>query len=354
MIRGFHSLLVTEVCAEGDDAVSIALAVPPELRALFAYRPGQYLTVRRSGDVSDARRSYSLCSAPVDDEWRIGIRELPGGLFSTWANRELKAGTALECMPPDGHFCPPLESAASGHYVLFAVGSGITPCLSIAKHVLATTRGQVTLLYGNRRTTSTMFREDLEDLKNRYLDRFALHCVFSREEQDIALYHGRLDAARIETFLERLVPPETIDEAFICGPSQMLNEVEGALLKAGLPPERIHIERFGVDDLAPVVRPEVELKTAASVIVIVDGTRRELRLNDSTASILDAARAAGLDLPFSCKSGVCATCRARVLEGEVQMARNFGLLKSDVLAGIVLTCQARPVTERVVLSFDER
>lgn len=354
MTRSFHSLLVTEVRAEGDDAVSVALAVPPELRATFAYRPGQYLTVRRSGDAGDARRSYSLCSAPIDGEWRIGIRVLPGGIFSTWANRELKPGTPLECMPPDGHFCPPLESVATRHYVLFAVGSGITPCLSIAKNVLATTRSRVTLLYGNRRTSTTMFREDLEDLKNRYLDRFALHCVFSREEQDIALYHGRLDAARIETFLERLIPPDTIDEAFICGPGKMLNEVEGALLKAGVASECIHIERFGVADLAPVSRPEIELTTAATVIVIFDGARRELRLVDSAASILDAARAAGLDLPFSCKSGVCTTCRAKVLEGRVTMARNFGLLKNDVAAGIVLTCQSRPVTERVVLSFDER
>jgi ring-1,2-phenylacetyl-CoA epoxidase subunit PaaE len=239
--------------------------------------------------------------------------------------------------------------------VFFAVGSGITPCLSIAKTVLSTApASQVTLVYGNRRTSSTMFREELEDLKNRYLDRFALHCVFSRESAEIELYHGRLDVARVQRFLDYLIPPETMDEVFLCGPGEMLETIEATLLDAGVSAENIHIERFGVPDLAPVVRTDLTVKSEATVTLIVDGARRELHLTDDTLSILDAARAAGLDLPFSCKSGVCATCRARVLEGEVHMARNFGLLKSDLAAGIVLTCQARPVTARVVLSFDER
>ncbi|MSR13315.1 MAG: 2Fe-2S iron-sulfur cluster binding domain-containing protein [Gammaproteobacteria bacterium] len=345
--------MANEVRAEGEDAVSIAFTVPPALATTFRYTPGQYLTVRQPGS-DDLRRSYSLCSAPSDHEMRIGVREIPGGAFSTWANRSLTAGMALECLPPEGNFCPTITRSAK-HYVLFAVGSGITPCLSIAKTVLLTApTSQVTLVYGNRRASSTMFREDLEDLKNRYLDRFALHCVFSREAAEIDLYHGRIDAARVQRFLERLIPPPTIDEVFLCGPNQMLETVEAVLVDADVTAEKIHIERFGVDDLAPVVRPEIVLKSDATVTLIVDGAHRELRLTDDTLSILDAARAAGLDLPFSCKSGVCATCRARVLEGEVHMARNFGLLKSDLAAGIVLTCQARPITERVVLSFDER
>ena len=351
----FHSLAVAEIRAEADDAVSIAFTVPSELKATFAYLPGQYLTLRHQLGHEEVHRSYSLCSALADDEWRIGIREIPRGVFSTWANHTLQVGDTLECMPPDGRFCAATDSTTAVHYVLFAVGSGITPCLSIAKTVLAASpRSQVTLVYGNRRTSSTMFREDLEDLKNRYLARLALHCVFSREAQDIDLYHGRVDGAKVRHFLQTLIPAASIDEAFLCGPTTMLEEVEAALREAGVAEEKIHVERFGVGELGAVARDEVETKSDAKVTVIIDGVQRDISINDSHASILDAARAAGLDLPFSCKSGVCATCRARVLEGQVHMTRNFALLKADLAAGIVLSCQARPLTERVVISFDER
>ncbi len=351
----FHPLTVREVRRESDDAVSVVLSVPPALRTTFAFHAGQYLTVRRPLDPADERRSYSLSSAPEEEALCIGVREIPQGIVSTWMNRTLQPGMRVDCMPPDGQFGAALTSHQPRHLLLIAVGSGITPLLSLAKAALAShPQNRVTLLYGNRRLSTTMFREEIEDLKNRYLDRCALYCVFSREAQDIALYHGRLDGARVQEFLTRLVPSGGVDEAFLCGPHVMLNEVAATLREAGLAEERIHVERFGVADIPAITRAEVVAPHSALVTVIVDGVRRDIELNDSTASILDAARAAGLDLPFSCKSGVCATCRARVLEGEVTMTRNFALLKSDLAAGIVLSCQAHPVTPRVVISFDER
>ena len=351
----FHVLSVSDVRREGDDAVSVALAVTPAQRATFAFRAGQYLTLRRPADPADVRRCYSLCSAPNEAEIRIGVREIPHGNLSSWVNCELQPGMVVECMPPDGQFGAALTSQAPRHLLLIAVGSGITPLLSIAKQALASHLGNtVTLLYGNRRISTMMFREELEDLKNRYLDRFALYCVFSRESQDIALYNGRIDGARVREFMAHLVPAGNVDEALLCGPHAMLSEVEAALREAGVAPEKIHLERFGVADIPAITREEPVTAHSASVTVIVDGKRREIELKDSTSSILDAARAAGLDLPFSCKSGVCATCRARVLEGKVKMTRNFALLKSDLAAGIVLSCQAHPLTPRVVISFDER
>ena len=349
----FHALTVTAIHAEAEDAVSVSFAIPAALQDTFAFRPGQYLTVRRPDDPTDVRRAYSLCSIPTDGELRIGVRELPGGILSGWINRELRPGMTLECMPPDGHFAAPLASPAARHVLLIAVGSGITPLLSLARATLAHPDSQVTLLYGNRRFSSLMFREDLEDLKNQYLARFALYCVFSRETQELSLYNGRVDGPRVAEFLRLFVPPDTLDAVCLCGPNAMLDAVEPILEAAGIAPDQIFIERFGGADLPLLSRADIAAPASAQVTLIVDGIHRDIEIAD-TVSILDAARAAGLDLPFSCKSGVCATCRARVLEGEVRMNRNFALLKADLTAGIVLACQAHPVTARVVLSFDER
>lgn len=351
----FHALSVAEVRREGDDAVSVALTVPPALRGIFRFHAGQYLTVRRPDDANDTRRSYSLCADPRGDEVRIGVREIPQGVMSTWMNRELAAGMILECMPPDGHFGAALATPAARRLLLIAVGSGITPMLSLAKEALAAHPDtRVTLLYGNRRLSTTMFREDLEDLKNRYLDCFAVHYVFSREVQEFPLYHGRLDGAKVRDFIAHLIPAAHVDEVFLCGPAAMLDDVAAALRTAGVAADHIHIERFGAAGTPAATREELAAPDGARVTVIVDGLRRDIEFAHSTDSILDAARAAGLDLPFSCKSGVCATCRARVLEGEVKMTRNFALMQTDLDAGIVLSCQAHPVTPRVVISFDER
>lgn len=356
MAQHFHSIPVAEVRRETDDAVSVRFAVPETLRARFAFKPGQHLTLRRVVDGEEHRRSYSLCAGIDDGEWRIGIRELPGGLFSTWANRELRAGDVVEVLPPDGAFCLEPDPACARHVLLIGAGSGITPLLSIAKSVLAREPdSQVSLLYGNRRCATVMFREALEDLKDAHLGRFALYHVFSREPQEAELFDGRLDAARLERFLATLLPPETIDEAFLCGPAAMLDALAPVLVARGVPEERVHVERFGTDTLPPPAREAVVAHgPAAELVVIADGLRRELRLTRHGMSILDAARAAGLDLPFSCKSGVCSTCRARLIEGTVAMDRNFALMKSDLAAGFILSCQAHPTSDRVCVDFDDR
>lgn len=360
MLHHFHTLRVNEIRRETDDAVSLTLDVPPALRAEFAFAPGQHLTLRRVVDGVEQRRSYSLCSAPDDGEWRIGVRELPGGLVSTWANRELRAGDCVECMAPDGAFRLQPDPAAARHVLLIAAGSGITPLLAIARAVLAgEPASRVTLLYGNRRLASVMFREQLEDLKDRHLGRFALHHVFSREPQDVELHAGRLDAARVARFLDTLVPLDGVDEVFLCGPSAMLDELSTLFGARGLDESRLHVERFGTGEAPSAARVAGAAEAAdagamATVTVVADGLTREFRLARGGESILDAARAAGLDLPFSCKSGVCSTCRARVTAGSVAMDRNHALMKADLAAGFVLTCQAHPTSDAVVVDFDDR
>ena len=355
MALHFHALKVAEITRETDDSVSIRLDVPTALAGDFAFLPGQHLTLRVTVDGEEQRRSYSLCSAANSGEWRVGIRELPGGKVSTWANRTLRVGDTVECMAPDGTFHAVPNAAQGRHYLLVGAGSGITPLLSIARTVLAgEPRSRVTLLYGNRKLASVMFREALEDLKNRYLDRLALHYVFSREPQETALYEGRLDAERLHLFLDTLVPATSVDEAFLCGPDEMLEALEATLREAGMPAEHVHVERFGTASVAVPRADGVANGTDARVTVVADGMTREFDLPGAGASILDAARAAGLDLPFSCKSGVCSTCRARLKEGTVEMTRNFALMKSDLEAGFILTCQAHPTSSRVVVDFDDR
>lgn len=350
----FHPLPVREVRADTDDAVVVTFEVPAAERETFRFAPGQYLTLRRPGD--DLRRSYSICAA-ADEPLRVGVRRVPGGAFSGWLHAELKAGDTLEAMEPQGRFGAAL--ARRPHHVLaLAGGSGITPILSIVKTLLASdAAARCTLLYGNRNAASTMFKEELEDLKNRYLTRLAVHPVFSREVVDAPLGVGRLDAARIATFLRLAGGAESVDEAFVCGPHAMNDEAEAALQAAGLASERIHVERFGIPPSAAdatLHAPRAGDATTATITIVRDGLTREVGFTAADESILAAAARAGLDVPYSCKSGVCATCRAKLLEGRVRMDRNFALEKSELDAGFVLTCQAHPLTERVVVSYDER
>jgi ring-1,2-phenylacetyl-CoA epoxidase subunit PaaE len=350
----FHPLRVRHVHADTDDARLVTFDVPAALEATFRFAPGQYLTVRRAG--ADVRRSYSICAAP-GEALRVGVRHVPGGEFSSWLHAELKAGDLLEVMEPQGRFGAALQKRPR-HVLAVAGGSGITPILSIVKAVLegeAATR--VTLLYGNRLAASTMFKEELEDLKNSHLTRLAVHVVFSREAMDAPLASGRLDADKIASFLRLASGAASIDEAFVCGPHAMNDEVEAALLAAGVVPERIHVERFGIPpsaEDAALHAPKEGDATTAKIVIVRDGVTREIGFQPGDESILAAASRAGLDVPYSCRSGVCATCRAKLIEGEVRMDRNFALEKSELAAGFVLTCQAHPLTERVVVSFDER
>ena len=351
----FHTLTVRDLRADADDALIVGFDVPPSLAASFAFEPGQYLTLRRASD--DLRRSYSICAA-AGEPMRVGVRRVPGGAFSTWAHETLSPGMAIEVMPPQGRFGASLSKpdvAAPRHVLGIAGGSGITPILSIMKTVLAReSTSRFTLLYGNRYARSTMFKEEIEDLKNRYLTRLVLHPVFSREQVDSPLNAGRLDRDKL-TALMRLIGP--VDEAFVCGPHALNDEAEAALLAAGLRPSQIHIERFGVPpsaaDAAPNVAQEGDAATAR-ITIVRDGLTREVPFGAGDESVLAAAARAGLDVPWSCRSGVCATCRAKLIEGQVRMARNFALGADELAAGFVLTCQAHPISERIVVSFDER
>jgi ring-1,2-phenylacetyl-CoA epoxidase subunit PaaE len=350
----FHPLRVCDVRADTDDARVVTFDVPAALAQTFAFTPGQYLTLRRPG--ADVRRSYSICAAP-GEALRVGVRRVPGGEFSGWLHTELKAGDSLEVMEPQGRFGSALAKQPR-RVLAVAGGSGITPILSIVKTVLeGDAAARVTLLYGNRQARSTMFKEEIEDLKNRHLTRLAVHVVFSREAMDAPLAAGRLDAGKIASFLRLAGGAAAVDEAFVCGPHAMNDEVEAALLAAGIAPERIHIERFGIPPSAAdaaLHAPKSGDATTAKITVVRDGLAREIGFQPTDESILAAASRAGLDVPYSCKSGVCATCRAKLVEGQVRMDRNFALERADLDAGFVLTCQAHPLTERVVVSFDER
>lgn len=356
----FHSLRVRSIVPDTADAVLVSFDVPGPLREVFGFTQGQYLTLRKEIDGHDLRRSYSICAGLDDAELRVGVRKVKGGTFSNWINEQLRPGDSISVMAPQGRFFVPIDPSARRHHVGIAAGSGITPILSILKTVLAREpHSRFTLIYGNRRLQSTMFKEELENLKNRYMARLVLHHVFSGEPTDAPLSMGRLSRDKVGEFL-RLIRADSIAHAYVCGPFQVNDEAEAALLEAGVAEERIHIERFGVAAAtgSPVgaVVHEAQPGDAdvARIVIVRDGLRREVEFRRDQPSILDCASAAGLEVPFSCTSGVCGTCRAKVIEGEVRMERNFALDKSEVAAGFVLTCQAHPLTERVVLSFDER
>lgn len=357
----FHPLRVKAIEPDTAEAVIVSFEVPPDLQQVFGFTQGQYLTLRHDIDGQDLRRSYSICAGLDDGELRVGVRKVRGGVFSNWINASLQPGDTLQVMAPQGRFFVPIEPAAARHHVGIAGGSGITPILSIMKTVLAREpQSHFTLIYGNRQLQSTMFKEEIEDLKNRYMTRLVLLHVFSDEHTDSPLGFGVMNREKIGEFLQSVVPAAQIDHVYVCGPFQMNDEAEAALLAAGVPEDRIHIERFGValpsaTQVGAVVH-EAQPGDAkqARIVIVRDGLQREITYTEGQPSILDAASAAGLEVPFSCTSGVCGTCRAKCVDGEVRMERNFALDKNEVAAGFILTCQAHPLTERVTLSFDER
>jgi ring-1,2-phenylacetyl-CoA epoxidase subunit PaaE len=355
MTPRFHRLRVAEVRRETPDSVSIRFDVPSDLAPDFRFQQGQHINLRTTLDGEEFRRSYSVCSGCDDGELRVAVKKVPGGRFSVWVNDELKPGDTIDVMTPEGRFFTALEPTNAKHYVAFAAGSGITPVLSLIRTTLAReARSRFTLVYGNRRQSTVMFHEALEDLKDQYLTRFVLFNVFSREEQEIDLFNGRLDAAKVKQFLDMLIPAATIDEAFVCGPATMIDDVEHALIEAGVPRNHVHVERFGVPGEMTAVPIDDADAAQARIGLVIDGVKREIDFHRGQHSILDAGRAAGLDLPFSCKGGMCSTCRAKLLEGRVKMAKNYALEPHEVAEGFVLTCQSYPLTDRVVISYDER
>ncbi|WP_158745955.1 1,2-phenylacetyl-CoA epoxidase subunit PaaE [Acidisphaera sp. L21] len=350
----FHTLRVGDLRRETPDAVSVAFDIPPGLADAYRFHPGQYLTLRATIAGEDIRRSYSICSGPDDGELRIAVKRVDGGAFSTWANEALAPGHDVQVMTPTGRFGLPYEPDASRTYVAFAAGSGITPILSLARGILAREPlSRVFLFYGNQSVRGMLFREALEELKDRYLGRLSVFHVLSQEEQDIPVLHGRLDADRVRLLLRHIVPAASVDHFFLCGPAGMIDAIEPVLRDLGIPVDRTHVERF-VSAIGGIARPRPAPASATPIHVaslVVDGNRRDIPMADGE-SVLDAALRAGMDLPFACKGGMCSTCRARVVEGAVTMAVNYSLEPWETEAGFVLTCQAHPTTPRVVIDYD--
>ena len=353
----FHPLPIARVERETRDAIAITFAVPAHLGEQFRFEQGQHLTLRADIDGEDVRRSYSICSAVNDGTLRIAVKRSPGGVFSTWANEALAAGASIDVMPPMGHFNVPLDPAAKRHYAGFAAGSGITPLLSIVKTTLAAEpRSRFTLFYGNRASGTVMFKEELAALKDTYIDRFNLVHVLSREAQDIDLLHGRIDRAKADALITHWLRGDEIDAAFVCGPEGMMDAVVAALKGRGFPDAKIKIERFAasIPKHQHVARPLPQAARAeCEVTVIIDGSRKAFRLEKEKENILEAGLANGIELPYSCRGGVCSTCRCRLVEGEVDMDVNFALEDYEVARGFVLACQSYPITDKVIVDFDQ-
>jgi ring-1,2-phenylacetyl-CoA epoxidase subunit PaaE len=353
----FHPLQVASVERETRDAVAITFAVPEALRSQYRFAQGQHLTLRAIVGGEDVRRSYSICSAVQDGTLRIAVKKTPGGVFSTWANTMLKPGDTIDVMPPLGHFNVPLAKDASRHYLGFAAGSGITPLLSIVKTTLATEAGsRFTLVYGNRASGTVMFKEELAALKDTYLGRFNLVHVLSREAQDIELLHGRIDRAKADLLLAKWIPVADIDTAFVCGPEGMMDAVIAALKARGFSDARIKVERFAASipkHLHVAQKMPEPGHTECEVTVVLDGVTRTFLLEKAKENILEAGLRSGVELPYSCKGGVCSTCRCRLVDGEVDMDINFALEDYEVARGFILACQSYPVTDKVTIDYDQ-
>src|SRR6201996_5541631 len=351
----FHRLAVNDLRRETADAVSMTFDIPKDLANDYAFAPGQYLTLRTTMDGKEVRRSYSICSGPDDGELRIAVKKVDGGAFSSWAADELKSGDQLDVMTPTGRFgiAPAPDQART--YVGFAAGSGITPILSIVRGALAREpNSRFFLFYGNRSAGGMLFREALEELKDGFLQRLSVFHVISGEEQDIPILHGRLDGEKVRVLLRSLIPASNVDHVFICGPTGMSEDIEATCRDIGIAADRIHVERF-VSGLGGKPRPKAVIAAGAPpkamASLIIDGKRREVPVAEGEA-ILDAALRAGMDLPFACKGGMCSTCRAKLVEGAAPMELNYSLEPWELEAGFILTCQARPISDRVVVDYD--
>lgn len=347
----FHQLTVAAVDRICDDAAAVQFEVPAQLAEQYQFRPGQSLTVRRIVDGRDERRSYSIC-APAGSPPRIGVREVADGVMSGWLVRQVRPGDVVDVQPPSGSFTPDVESG--GEHVLIAAGSGITPMLSIASSLLANPASRVTLLYGNRRADSVMFADEVADLKDAHPTRLQLVHVLSREPQEVELFNGRLDAAKLRELLPVTCRVGGVDHWWLCGPYGMVTDAVEVLTDLDVARERIHRELFYVEDVPPeqVQHVDAALDGAASeVTVVLDGRTTTTTVPRDTP-ILDGSQRVRPDLPFACKGGVCGTCRAKLVVGDVHMRRNFALEKSELDEGFVLTCQSLPVTDEVTVDFD--
>lgn len=367
MATHFHTLTIAAVQKETPECISVVFQVPEALREAYSFKQGQNITLKTIVNGEEIRRSYSICSSPFDNELRVAIKAMESGRFSTWANSQLKKGDIVEVLPPTGRFFTELDPAHKKHYLAFAAGSGITPILSIIKTTLAIEpHSRFTLIYGNRNRASIIFKEQLEALKNRYMDRFTLHHILSREKTDAPVNHGRIDAEKCQQ-LEKLVHFTQMDEIFVCGPESMIFSVKEWLEARGIDKKKIHFELFTTPVTGSQARQLAEVtghpkegtaqpgeKKSSRVTVKLDGIAFDFDLGYDGQPILDAALQQGADLPFACKGGVCATCRAKLVEGEVEMDINYALEPEEMEQGFILTCQSHPRTDKVVVDFDAR
>ncbi len=356
----FHSLLIKEIQKETEDCVSITFNVPEELKDTFQFKQGQSLTLRNKLHGEDVRRTYSICSAPFDNVLKVAVKKVDGGLFSTYANDELKAGDFLDVMPPVGNFNTELDPSQQKNYIAFAAGSGITPVLSIIKTTLIIEPASVfTLVFGNRTKSSIIFKEELQALKDKYINRFIIYHVLSGEKTESEINYGRIDKQKCELLFDKLIDLKKCDEFFLCGPEQMIFSVKNYLEERDIAANKIHYELFTIPGQKQSTKNEKRetinnTGPKAKVSVKFDGILFDFDLAYNSDSILDAALKEGADLPYACKGGVCTTCKAQLKEGKVEMDVNWSLEPDEIAKGFILTCQSHPTTERVIVDYDTK
>lgn len=352
----FHKITISDIYKETKDTVVVEFDIPKQLQNNFSFKQGQYLTLRKIINDEDVRRSYSLCSSPLDKKWKVAIKQIPGGVFSTYANNELKSGDTIELMKPSGNFYVDTQPTSSINYIAFAAGSGITPMLSIIKtHLLSEPNSTFKLFYLNRTVKSIIFKEEIEQLKNEFFERFQVFYFLTKEQRDIPFLNGRFDTEKLSVLTKTFIDVEDTDHVFICGPQDMIFLIRDHLEEKGLDKEKIHYELFfsGNPDDNKHIAEVLENKVEGTDVTIVDGGKEfHFIMEDEYDNILDGALAAGADLPFACKGGVCSTCKCRVIEGSVEMKINYALDEKEVSQKLVLSCQAVPTTEKVVVDFD--
>lgn len=352
----FHTLEVKDIYKDTEDCSVIDFTIPEELKTVFKYKPGQYLTLRTTINDEDLRRSYSLCSSPIDNEWKVAVKQIPEGKFSTFVNQTLKKGDTLEVMKPMGRFGTAISETPK-NYIVFTAGSGITPILSMIKtHLAKEPNSTFKLFYLNRTVKSIIFKEEIEQLRNQYFGRLEVSYFLTKEFRDIDLFNGRFTREKLHTIFDKLVDVSELDECFLCGPEEMIFMVKEELVKAGMPSENIHFELFvtGLSkENTPASKPVVNQKTEGVAVTIIDGGKEfHFDMTKDYGNVLDAALGAGADLPFACKGGVCSTCKCRLVEGSVDMKINYALDENEVAQKLILSCQAVPTTKKIVLDFD--
>ena len=354
MALKFYPLTIKDIKHETSDCVSILFDVPDDLKEKFKFTQGQNITIKTHLD--ETRRSFSICTSPLDNELRVAVKKVTNGVFSTYANEQLKVGDVLEVMTPTGSFFTEIKPENKKEYVFFAAGSGITPVISIIKTILKTEKeSNVTLVYGNKNLSSIIFKEELEALKDKHLQRFRLYYILSRERTDADFNYGRIDVNKIHQ-LSKLINLDGVDEFFLCGPEEMIFSVKDFLAGWGIKKEKVHFELFTTPtkENTKIYKAVKQVENEGSEVhLTVDGRSYEFMLDYNSNTVLDAGLAQGIDLPFACKGGVCCSCKAKLLEGEVEMEANYGLEDSEVKDGYILTCQSHPRTKKIVVDYDQ-